>query len=159
MKSVGHFNLNEYMERLYEEAEEKGGPKGNPGEGLIIPAENKKHYDWLKKEYDKGKVEVKVEMKMGGGSFKPSMDFQTDQKSVKEFKPGVYGGETSKTPDAGLGKKDKEPKKAAAPAKKSGDSEAPAKEKKKPFGVKVKGAITAPANKKAKKTNEQEDDE
>ena len=91
---AGQFNINEYLERLYEEAGEdlKGdGPVGSNKEGLIIPEENKKSYNWLKKEYEKGKTEVKVEISMGGAKFEPGYDMQTNLDSVKDFKPGMYG--------------------------------------------------------------------
>lgn len=119
MKSIGTFNIHDYMQKLYE-AQEEGGPTGDAAEGLIIPAENKKHYDWLKKEYEKGKTEVKVEIRMGGSDFKPGYELQTDLKSVKEFKPSMTGGEkTSKTPvptpdKKEDGKEEKEGKKAKA---------------------------------------------
>jgi hypothetical protein len=45
----------------------------------------------LKSEYQKGKTEVKVEIKGEGSSFKPGYDLQTDLKSVKDFKPGMFG--------------------------------------------------------------------
>lgn len=96
---TGSFNINEYLERLYEEAEEKSSKTsfmdGGEGlvnqEGVIIPQENKKTYDWLKREFQKGKTEVKVEMKLGGAKFEPGYDLQTNLKSVKDFKPGMFG--------------------------------------------------------------------
>lgn len=98
---VGSFNINSYLEKLYEGQEEsapkvdtKGGPKDSK-EGLIIPEENQKSFSWLKREYDKNKVEVKVEIKMGGAKFEPGYDLQTDLKSVKEFKPGMFGDNKS----------------------------------------------------------------
>ena len=109
---AGQFNLNKYIDRLYEETEENekaeqiqskkstpapenGFMDGGEGlvnnDGIIIPEENKKSYDWLKKEFQKGKVEVKVEMNIGGSNFKPEYDLQTDLDSVKDFKPGMFG--------------------------------------------------------------------
>lgn len=92
---AGNFNINDYLEKLYEEAETSGFMDGGEdtvnADGIVIPKENKKSYDWLKKEYQKGKVEVKVEMKLGGAKFEPGYDLQTDLKSVKDFKPGMYG--------------------------------------------------------------------
>ena len=123
---AGNFNINDYLNRLYEEAEEKeekekeeaeekevsskAAPKkaskapkeGNGGfmdggedvtnsDGIVIPNDNKKSYDWLKKEFQKGKVEVKVEMNIGGSKFEPGFDLQTDLDSVKDFKPGMFG--------------------------------------------------------------------
>ena len=96
---TGSFNIDEYLERLYEDAEEKSsktnfmdGGKGLVNQdGIIIPQENKKTYDWLKREFQKGKTEVKVEMKLGSAKFEPGYDLQTNLKSVKDFKPGMFG--------------------------------------------------------------------
>lgn len=105
--AIGEFNINNYisnLERIYEEeikASESTAEvtSGDEKEGLIIPEINKKTYNWLKAEYKKGKVEVKVEMNMGGSKFEPGYDLQTDLKSVKDFKPGMYGDvKTSDTP-------------------------------------------------------------
>jgi len=85
---AGSFNLNDYLERLHEEKEASSKV---PTEGIIIPDENKKTFNWLKKEYQKGKTEVKVEIKMGGSKFEPGYDLQTNLKSVKDFKPGMFG--------------------------------------------------------------------
>jgi len=68
----------------------KGGQLPNQ-EGLIIPEVNQKAYQWLKKEYHKAQVEVKVEMKIGDAKFEPGYDLQTDLDSVKDFKPGMFG--------------------------------------------------------------------
>jgi hypothetical protein len=89
MKIAGNFNIKDYLERLYEEAEAKGPTQ--EVEGLLLPEENKKSFSWLKKEYEKGKTEVKVEMNMGGSKFQPGYDLQTNLKSVKDFKPGMFG--------------------------------------------------------------------
>jgi len=95
---AGNFNINDYLNKLNENAE--GNLKGDPIAGMI-PAENKKSYDWIKKEYDKEKVEVKVEIKMGGSKFEPGYEMQTDLKSVKDFKPGMFGDvKTSDSPGA-----------------------------------------------------------
>jgi len=111
---AGKFNIHEYLEKLHENAQEGGLPSGsNNGEGLIIPEENKKSYSWLKKEYDKSKVEVKVEIKMGGTKFEPGYELQTDLKSVKDFKPGMYGDiKTSDTPGSKKENKDSAPTQA-----------------------------------------------
>ncbi len=117
--AVGQFNINNYiknLEKLYEEQENTAEEtKGNEKEGLIIPEINRKTYDWLKKEYHAGQTEVKVEMKMGGSKFEPGYEMQTDLKSVKDFKPGMYGDvkmgedaknntpEGQKPPKGGLG--------------------------------------------------------
>lgn len=105
---AGNFNIHDYLEKLHENAQEGGLPSGNnDGEGLIIPEENKKAYSWLKKEYDKSKTEVKVEIKMGGTKFEPGYELQTDLKSVKNFKPGMYGEiKTSDTPGSKKENKD-----------------------------------------------------
>jgi hypothetical protein len=99
---AGNFNIDDYLGRLYEEAEEQakqtgqtsfmdGGEGTVNADGIVIPQENKKSYDWLKSEFQKGKVEVKVEMKLGGAKFEPGYDLQTDLDSVKDFKPGMFG--------------------------------------------------------------------
>jgi hypothetical protein len=169
---AGSFNFNDYIERLTEAAEakeqetsekgakEKGGKgapvtkaAGGPGEGLIIPEENKKVFGWLKKEYVKGKTEVKVEMKMGGSKFTPGYDLQTDLKSVKDFKPGMFGdvktgdneGKGSKV-EPGTDGGSVAQGSAAKPGKgpidtapdKNGESEAP----KKKFGKKEPAVVT-----------------
>lgn len=85
---AGQFNINDYLEKLNEAAE--GGQLPNK-EGLIIPEENQKSFQWLKKEYQKAQTEVKVEINMGGTKFEPGYDLQTDLKSVKDFKPGMFG--------------------------------------------------------------------
>ena len=95
---AGNFSINDYLERLYENAETAIENK----EGLIIPEENQKAYNWLKKEYHAGQTEVKVEMKFQGAKFEPGYDLQTDLKSVKDFKPGMFG--EIKTSDTEKGK-------------------------------------------------------
>jgi len=101
---AGNFNMHDYLEKLNEAAEEAEAKeqKGlGTTEGLIMPDENKKIYNWLKKEYNAGKTEVKVEINMGGAKFEPGYDLQTDLKSVKDFKPGMFG--EVKTTDTGKG--------------------------------------------------------
>ena len=90
---AGNFNINDYLEKLYEDANPmmSGGESLSNEEGIIIPTENKKSYDWLKKEYQKGQTEVKVEVSGTGSSFKPGYDLQTSTDSVKDFKPGMFG--------------------------------------------------------------------
>jgi len=112
---AGNFNINDYLDKLYEAAEEQEAKENetkgketkeaasgvSDSEGLILPEENKKTYNWLKKEYNAGKTEVKVEMKMGGAKFEPGYDLQTDLKSVNDFKPGMFGEvKTVDTPGA-----------------------------------------------------------
>lgn len=102
---AGSFNIHDYIGKLYENIneedlsilnEEEGG-KLPETDGIIIPEEGKKAYDWLKKEYQKGKTEVKVEM--SSHEFKPGYHLDTDQKSVKDFKPEMKGQiKTSDTP-------------------------------------------------------------
>ena len=160
---AGTFSMTDYIDRLYEaaeakeEAEEKEAKtvksakagkvapvtkaEGGPGEGLIIPEENKKVFGWLKKEYQKGKTEVKVEMKLGDSKFKPGYELQTDLKSVKEFKPGMFGDvktsdtEGSKKKEDGTGSTiaapgaDKNPKQGSVDTAvdKNGEKEVPKK--------------------------------
>ncbi|NMC59652.1 MAG: hypothetical protein GYA51_09765 [Candidatus Methanofastidiosa archaeon] len=112
---AGSFNIHEYLGKLYDKVneedltkslslneEEKAGnlPDDN---GMIIPEEGKKAYDWLKKEYHKGKTEVKVEMSYH--EFKPGYHLDTNLKSVNDFKPGLYGD--IKTKDTEGGKREK----------------------------------------------------
>ena len=85
---AGSFNINSYLDKLYENAED--GNLTNK-EGLILPDENKKTYDWLKKEYQAGQTEVKVEISGEGSSFKPGYDLQAAPDSAAEFKPGMFG--------------------------------------------------------------------
>lgn len=87
---AGQFNIYEYLERLNENAE-TGNLSSKDTEGLIIPDENKKSYDWLKKEYNAKQTEVKVEITGSGASFKPGYDLQASNDSVKDFKPGMFG--------------------------------------------------------------------
>jgi hypothetical protein len=135
---AGTFNIDDYLEKLHEEASD-GNIKGSDKEGLIIPEENKKSYGWLKKEYEKGKVEVKVEIHMGGTKFEPGYELQTDLKSVKDFKPGMYGEiKTSDTPGA---KTDKKEDTAKTTAENEGNK--PNNEKKAEASTGDKGAKSA----------------
>ena len=127
---AGLFNFEDYLNRLHEEAEgntEKGFVIGDGKDGILMPDETtKKSFDWLNKEYQKGKVEVKVEIKGEGSSFKPGYDLQTDLKSVKDFKPGMFGDvKTSDTetedPKSPKNKKEETPAEDKEP---KGDNEA-----------------------------------
>jgi len=99
--AIGTFNYNEYMNKLHEEAEVKFANSENQlttTDGLLIPEENKKVFNWLKKEYQKAATEVKVEMKLGDTKFEPgyNTNLQAKDSEVKEFKPGLFGAiETS----------------------------------------------------------------
>lgn len=79
---AGKFNIKEYLEKLHEAAEDGG--VADEGKGIHIPPENRKSFDWLRKEYDKGKKEVKVEM--SSHEFKPG--YSTE--GAKDFEPGLY---------------------------------------------------------------------
>ena len=101
---AGTFNIHEYLNKLYENVEEENltlneekaeTENGSAEEGMIIPEEGKKAYDWLKREFQKGKTEVKVEM--SSHTFKPGYELQDAPKSTKDF-PGMYG--QSKTSDS-----------------------------------------------------------
>jgi hypothetical protein len=113
---TGTFNFNDYLDRLHEEAEAKidtgnGYAMTTDKDGLVLPGDTKKSFDWLSKEYQKGKTEVKVEVKGEGSSFKPGYDLQTDLKSVKDFKPGMFGDvktTSGETPDPKSPKNKKE---------------------------------------------------
>lgn len=95
---AGSFNIHDYLGKLYENADEKilnqlnesessDGPKET--EGVVFPeGESNKAYNWLKKEFQKGKTEVKVEM--SSHTFKPGYNMENDPKSTKDF-PGMYG--------------------------------------------------------------------
>ena len=87
---MGYFNIQEYIKKLNENTNEEDTSKVGK-EGIIIPEENKKVFSWLKREYDKNKVEVKVEIKVGDNKFKPEYNLQTNLKSINDFKPGMYG--------------------------------------------------------------------
>lgn len=133
---AGNFNINTYLQKLYENAEELEKAEKTSSEfskeGLIIPKENKKSYDWLKREYNKAKTEVKVEISGQGASFKPGYDMQASTDSVKEFKPGLFGEvktiDTEKTD-----KKDNLDSKKNNPSFKSGEGDAIKKETNKTF--------------------------
>ncbi len=131
---AGTFNHQEYLDRLPEDAEgntEKGYILSDTA-GLPLPEDTKKNFDWLNKEYQKGKVEVQVVVKGEGSSFKPGYDLQTDLKSVKDFKPGMYGDiktTQSETPEPKSPKNKKEgtPAEGKVPP---GDNETKDKDKK-----------------------------
>jgi len=99
---AGYFNIHEYLEKLYENAQEPmmdGGTDVTNQDGVLMPDTNVKAYQWLKKEYQRAQTEVKVEINMGGAKFEPGYDLQTDLKSVKDFKPGMFGQvKTADTP-------------------------------------------------------------
>ncbi|MEG1010168.1 MAG: hypothetical protein RSE41_02605 [Clostridia bacterium] len=85
---IGHLNYKEYIDSLYEAV---NVDKLEDNAGIVIPEENKKAFDWLKKEYDKGKIEAECEFKIGSNDFSPGFELQTKLDSVKEFKPGLFG--------------------------------------------------------------------
>ena len=150
---AGTFNHQAYLDRLHEEAEgntEKGYITTDVG-GLPLPEDTKKNFDWLNKEYQKGKVEVKVEVKGEGSSFKPGYDLQTDLKSVKDFKPGMYGdvktNDTNAPKDGALPRGEEPP----APGKTGGAPPNSKAEKKDPTGGKEQeGDTKAKADKSPK---------
>lgn len=127
---AGSFNLNDYLQRLHEEQEANSKV---PEEGIIIPEENKKTFAWLKKEYQKGKTEVKVEMKMGGSKFEPGYDLQSNAKSVNDFKPGMFGDVKTSDTEGSKKKEEGQPESKSSAEKPS--KEAPKKIK----GVGIKG--------------------
>jgi hypothetical protein len=131
MKTSGDFKMSDYLEKLNEEAEMKDNPTAKvPDEGMIIPDTNQKTYKWLKSEYQKGKVEVKVEMRLGTAKFEPgystkgASDFKPEIKSksgsikveakttpkVKETLPKVEAKAIKKEPKKAIKEKEEEPK-------------------------------------------------
>ena len=131
---AGSFKLDDYLERL---TEEKEVSSKIPVEGLIMPEENKKTFNWLKKEFQKGKTEVKVEMKLGDKKFEPGYDLQTNLKSVNDFKPGMFGD--VKTSDTEGSKKKEEGQDGEGKPVGTGKAVPGKKESK---GVEVKAAET-----------------
>lgn len=95
---AGSFNIHDYLGKLYENVNEEDLPKineekaetetGKPDEGILQQGGENKAYNWLKKEFQKGKTEVKVEM--SSHTFKPGYHLQDAPKSTKDF-PGMYG--------------------------------------------------------------------
>jgi len=96
---AGTFNIQDYLDKLHEKVEEDQlkineekeaeaeAVKATPEEGFIVPPESKRAYDWLKREFQKGKTEAKVEMSYH--EFKPGYHLQNG-KSTEDF-PGMYG--------------------------------------------------------------------
>ena len=160
---AGSFNIHEYLERLNENAE-AGNLAASQKEGILIPDENKKSYDWLKREYDKSKTEVKVEIKMGGQKFEPGYELQTDLKSVKDFKPGMFGD--VKTSDNEGAKKEKKDT-AQTQAEQEGDKPEGEKkaekstggEKPSKSGISAKVKTAEETEKKPKKKEEDKEDD
>jgi hypothetical protein len=157
---AGSFNINDYLGKLYENVEGGNLPAGQQ-DGILIHDGDKKSFSWLKKEFDKRRVEVKVEIKMSGTNFQPGYELQTDLKSVKDFKPGMYG--EVKTSDSNGAKNvekeiekpgDESKPEAEKKAEKSTGGEKPNKS---PIGAKIKTAGNAVEKQKLKK-EEKEDD-
>jgi hypothetical protein len=158
---AGTFNIQDYLDKLHEKVEEEQlkineekepeAVKSTPEEGLIIPPETKKVYDWLKREFQRGKTEAKVEMSYH--EFKPGYHLQ-DGKSTEDF-PGMYG--QVKTRDT----KGEAPKPAPFPETKfPGDEtkEKPDNKKDKNTGISVE-AKTKDDNKRAEKKEEDKGEE
>ena len=161
---AGTFNINDYLGKLYENSD--GNLPAGDKEGLIIPEENKKSYSWLKKEYDKAKVEVKVEINMGGSKFTPGYELQTDLKSVKDFKPGMYGDvKTSDTPGSKKEVKDSAPTQSEEEGKKpavekKAEASTGGKTQKSNISAKIKTAEDEEeGNKKEKKDKKEKEDD
>lgn len=99
---IGTFNIHEYLGKLYdndkaknlilneEEFDNTKDEKESEGikDGIIYQGGENKAYNWLKKEFQKGKTEVKVEM--SSYEFKPGYHLQDAPKSTDKF-PGMYG--------------------------------------------------------------------
>lgn len=98
---AGTFNIDEYLNKLHENVdeekflnEEKAETEtGKPDEGVLQQGGENKAYNWLKKEFQKGKTEVKVEM--SSHTFKPGYELEDAPKSTEKF-PGMYGQSKSK---------------------------------------------------------------
>lgn len=161
---AGNFNINDYLEKLYENAE--GGQLPDK-EGMVIPEENQKAYQWLKKEYQKAQTEVKVEINMGGSKFEPGYDLQTDLKSVKDFKPGMFGevktadtkGEKKTTGNNLDPKKGKPGFQKEEGEKKEGEEGEEEKDEKKPTNFKSKPQEKSIKDKQPSKDSEESDEE
>jgi len=106
---AGTFNIHNYLEKLHDVDENKYNAlneekaeteNGDAEDGLIQQGGENKAYNWLKKEFQKGKTEVKVEMSFH--TFKPGYDLQDAPKSTKDF-PGMYSdvkNNTSNKPES-----------------------------------------------------------
>ena len=106
---AGTFNIHNYLEKLHDVDETKYNAlneekaeteTGDPEDGLIQQGGDNKAYNWLKKEFQKGKTEVKVEMSYH--TFKPGYEFEDAPKSTKDF-PGMYSdvkNNTSNKPES-----------------------------------------------------------
>jgi len=158
---AGSFNIDDYLEKLYENTQDGNLPAGQQ-DGIIMPEENKKSFSWIRREFDKSKTEVKVEIKLGGSKFEPGYEMQTDLKSVNDFKPGMYG--EIKTSDNEGAKKEK---KDTAQTQAEVEGNKPAGEKKaekstggqKPKESNISGKVkTAEDEEKKPKKKEDEDD-
>ena len=90
---AGYFNMSDYMNRLNES--EDGNIESSNKDGIIIPDENKKAYDWLKKEYDSNQIETKVEITNGTNKAIKPTEFIDDKLptgdgSKSDFKNGEF---------------------------------------------------------------------
>lgn len=82
---VGKFNIHDYLNRLNEKAEDNSGETQTGGkEGMVIPPESQKAYQWLKGEFQKNQHEVKVEM----SSYEFNTGYSTE--GAQDFKEGIY---------------------------------------------------------------------
>lgn len=94
---IGYFNMNEYINKL-NESEDGNIPSSNK-DGLIIPEENKKAYDWLKGEYKSNQIETKVEIKNGKDKIENKDEFVAKDDTNKDFKPGQFSTDQKNTGD------------------------------------------------------------
>jgi hypothetical protein len=130
MKTTGNFSMQEFLNKLNEESNPKEDNSKVSDEGMIIPDTNKKTYDWLKSEFQKGKVEVSVIMSSskfdpgysteGAKDFKPELKTSSGSKikveakstpKVEKTTPKVEAKVTKKEPKKVLKEKNEEPKK------------------------------------------------
>lgn len=94
---AGKFNMQEYLNKLnesFENEENKEVSNSSLKDGIIIPEENKKIFNWLKKEFQQNREEPKVEVKgaisqafksensLGPKDEKPSTSFKSNDNSV-----------------------------------------------------------------------------
>ena len=158
---IGTFNMSDYINKLNES--EDGNIDASDKDGLIIPDENKKAFDWLKKEYNANQVETKVEIKNGKDKIENKDEFVAKDDTNKDFKTGQFS--TDQKNDGDGSKSDFKPfgEKSETTKEEKSDTEKTATETKKK--VSVKGitpktkSLSKPPVKKETKESKEEDKE